>query len=121
MRRLRERRAAALLPVDGQAPLPAEDQLAPAVAETLAALDLGPEHAAAVQLARRYAKVIDEAKDPAWAMRWIGPLLLKLLESCRRPRPAEGRRRSAGRTRDRPGSTSCGRPGALSDRSGGRL
>ena len=79
MRRLRERRAAALLPVDGQAPLPKEDQLAPAVSETLAALDLGPEHAGAVQLARRYAKVIDEARDPAWAARWIGPLLLAAL------------------------------------------
>ena len=80
MRALRARRAAALVPADGQPPLPAEDRLAPAVTETLAALDLGPEHAGAVQLARRYAKVIDEAKDPAWAMRWIGPELLKVLE-----------------------------------------
>ena len=33
----------------------------------------------AVQLARRYAKVIDEARDAAWAARWIGPLLLACL------------------------------------------
>ena len=80
MRALRARRAATLIPVDGQAPLPEADQLAPAVAETLAALDLGPEHAGAVQLARRYAAVIDQAADPAWAMRWVAPELLKVLE-----------------------------------------
>ena len=81
MRRLRERRASALIPVDGPCPLPEADQLAPAVEETLAALGLGAEHAAAVQLARRYSAAIDQAKDPAWAARWLGPLLLQSLEA----------------------------------------
>jgi hypothetical protein len=77
---MRKRKAAALLPDDGQAPCPAGELLLPAVDEALAALDdLGPEHAAARKLAQRYAKVIDEAKDPAWAMRWIGPPLLACL------------------------------------------
>jgi hypothetical protein len=57
----------------------ASELLWPAVAETLATLDLGPEHAAAKKLAQRYAQVIDEAKDQGWAMRWIGPLLLDSL------------------------------------------
>ncbi len=76
---MRARRAAALLPVDGQAPLPEDERLLPIVQETIAALNLGPEHGGAVQLARRYAKVMDEAKDPAWAARWLGPLLLAAL------------------------------------------
>lgn len=79
MRRLRERRATALVPIDGQAPRAADELLSPAVAETLAALDLKPEDEATAQLARRYAKVIDEARDPAWACRWLSPLLLDAL------------------------------------------
>ncbi len=59
----------------------ADELLTPAVAETIAALSLGPEDAAAVKLAGRYAAAIDGAKDSAWAMRWIGPLLLDALES----------------------------------------
>ena len=59
---------------------PADELLAPAVTETLKSLDLGAEHAGAVQLARRYAKVIDEARDQSWAMRWVAPELLKVLE-----------------------------------------
>ena len=51
----------------------------PAVAETLTQLDLGPEHSAAKKLAERYAQVIDRHADPAWAMRWIAPLLLDAL------------------------------------------
>jgi hypothetical protein len=59
----------------------------PAVAETLATLELGSEHAAAARLAKRYAQLIDElpANAPrgqpsqAWALRWIGPLLLDAL------------------------------------------
>jgi hypothetical protein len=79
MRRLRERRAAAVEP-DPAAPLrDAADLLGPAIAETIAALDLGPEHAAAVRLAERYAKVIDRAQDAGYAARWIGPLLLDVL------------------------------------------
>ncbi len=79
MRRLRERRAAALIPVDGPCPLPQADQLTTAVAETLDALKLSERDAAAAQLARRYATVIDQAADPAYALRWIGPLLLRAL------------------------------------------
>jgi len=76
---LRERWRAALLPADDQPPRPADELLLLSVRETLAQLDLGLEHAAAAQLAQRFAKVIDEAKDPAWAMRWIAPLLLAAL------------------------------------------
>lgn len=83
MRRLRERRAAGLLPVEGQEPRPGDELLAPAVEETLAALELGEADAAAAQIARRYAKVIDEARDPAWSARWIGPLLLQALQELR--------------------------------------
>jgi hypothetical protein len=68
----------------------ASELLWPAVQETLAALDLGSEHAAARRLAQRYAQVIDglpdhdeytseRAHDQAWALRWIGPLLLDAL------------------------------------------
>ncbi len=57
----------------------ASELLWPAVAETLTQLDLGSEHAAAKKLAQRYAQVIDENDDQAWAMRWIAPLLLDTL------------------------------------------
>ena len=57
----------------------ASELLWPAVAETLTQLDLGPEHAAAKKLAQRYAQVIDQHQDAAWAMRWIAPLLLDAL------------------------------------------
>ena len=57
----------------------ASELLWPALAETLATLDLGPEHAAARKLAQRYAQVIDECKDQAWAMRWVAPGLLDVL------------------------------------------
>jgi hypothetical protein len=83
MRALRARKAAGLLPVDGQDPRDPDELLLPAVDETIEALGLGDDAAAAVQLARQYARVIDEASDPAWAMRWLGPLLLASLESLR--------------------------------------
>ena len=83
MRRLRARRAAGLNPAEGTTLRPAGELLAPAVEETLAALELGERDAAAAQLARRYAQVIDQAADPAWAARWIGPLLLRALEELR--------------------------------------
>jgi hypothetical protein len=57
----------------------ASELLWPAVAETLTQLDLGSEHAAAKKLAQRYAQVIDQHDDQAWAMRWIAPLLLDAL------------------------------------------
>ena len=54
-----------------------------AVDETIEALDLKPEDAAAVRLARAYADQIDSnADDPklnAWNMRWIAPQLLDVL------------------------------------------
>jgi hypothetical protein len=65
MRRLRERRAAGLLPIDGEPPRPPDELLVPAVEVTVASLQLGPEDAGAVQLARVYARVIDQARDPA--------------------------------------------------------
>ena len=83
MRRLRERKAAALAPVDGPSPLPADEQLAPAVEATVEALKLGPEHAAVAQLALRYASLIDRAEDPAAALRHLGPLLQKVLTELR--------------------------------------
>ena len=57
----------------------ASELLWPAISETLTQLDLGSEHAAAKKLAQRYAQVIDGTADQAWAMRWIGPLLLDCL------------------------------------------
>ena len=33
------------------------------------------------QPVRRRAKTMDEARDPAWAARWLGPNLLATLES----------------------------------------
>ena len=79
MRRMRARRAESIEAAPDSPVRDADELLAPAVAETLAALDLGPEHAAARKLAERYADVIDKARDPAWSARWIGPLLLQAL------------------------------------------
>lgn len=79
-RRLRERRARSL--EEGEPVLrAAEDLVLPALQESLSALGLGPEHAAAVRLAERYAKVLDRAQDVAWACRWIGPLYLDALDA----------------------------------------
>jgi hypothetical protein len=52
-----------------------------AVETTIDALDLTPKDACAVRLALEYAITIDGCRDPAWAMRWLGPLLLDCLES----------------------------------------
>lgn len=62
---------------------PAEELLAPAVADTIAALKLAPEDAAAVSLARRYAATIDAAEphQRAEAIAVLGPKLLTVLES----------------------------------------
>jgi hypothetical protein len=53
----------------------------PAVEETIADLGLGSSDAAAVKLARRYARVIDQTSDAKQAsvLRWLGPELLKVL------------------------------------------
>lgn len=81
MRRMRERRRAGLQP-DPDAPLRSADELvSPALEESLTALDLKPEDAAAVALARAYARTLDTARDAAWACRWIAPLYLSCLES----------------------------------------
>lgn len=80
MRRLRERRAAS---IEAGEPMPvrdADELLVPAVRETIEALQLGPEYEAAAAVALRYAQAIDAAKDPAWALRWLGPELLRSLE-----------------------------------------
>ena len=71
MRRHRQRRAVAARPAD--------ELLLPSVDETLTQLGLGDEHAAAMKLAQRYARVIDETADQAYALRWIGPLLAAVL------------------------------------------
>jgi len=59
----------------------AADTLVAAVEQAINSLDLTDQDAAAAQLARRYAAVIDDCEDQAWAMRWIGPGLLDALES----------------------------------------
>jgi hypothetical protein len=99
MRRLRERRAAGIEP--GRAVLrDADELLAPAVEETLAALKLGERDTAAVQLARGYAAQIDQGGNPVAAMKTFGPLLLKVLNDLGatpaaragvKPRPPERR------------------------------
>ena len=81
MRRLRERRAALIEPGPGAVLRDADELLAPAVEETRTALKLTERDTAAAQLARQYARVIDQATDQGYAARWVGPLLLKALES----------------------------------------
>jgi hypothetical protein len=61
----------------------ADELLAPAVEETIAALKLGERDLGAAQLALGYAQAIDVAKDPAAALRVFGPLLLKSLEALK--------------------------------------
>jgi hypothetical protein len=78
-----------------------DELLLPAVVLTLNELNLGPEHAAAARLARRYADVIDTHRDQAWAMRWIGPLLLDCLESLGATPVARGKVKE-GRTQSGP-------------------
>jgi len=63
---------------------PADDLIGPAVAETINALQLAPEDAAAVQLARRYAAILDDAfalDDEVRTWGDLGPKLLSVLES----------------------------------------
>jgi hypothetical protein len=81
MRRMRERQAAAIEPYRSPAPRDVDELLAPAIGETITALELGGKDVAAAQLARRYAAAIDQARSPAAALRALGPLLLKALES----------------------------------------
>jgi hypothetical protein len=83
MRALRARRAAGLEPVADLPVRDADELLAPAVEETIAALKLGERDAGTAQLALGYAQAIDVAKDPAAALRVFGPLLLKSLEALK--------------------------------------
>jgi hypothetical protein len=55
--------------------------MAEAVERMLTALALPPGNEAAAALVRRYAEQLDQARDPGYAARWIGPLLLAALES----------------------------------------
>jgi hypothetical protein len=62
----------------------ASELLYPAVCETIASLELDSKDAAAVKLARQYARTIDEqppGKLYAGTIRWLGPELQKILES----------------------------------------
>ena len=81
MRRLRERRAAALEPGGPPGLRDAAGVLAPAVEAAVTALEPCGKDAGAVQLARRYAAVIDQAESPGAALRAFGPSLLKVLEA----------------------------------------
>lgn len=58
--------------------------LYPAVCETIASLELDSRDAAAVKLAKQYARTIDEqppGKLYAATIRWLGPELQRILES----------------------------------------
>jgi hypothetical protein len=46
-----------------------DESLVPALEEALAGMDLRPEDAAVVALARAYARTLDTARDPAQAAR----------------------------------------------------
>lgn len=62
----------------------ASELLYPAVCETIASLELDSKDAAAVKLAKQYARTIDEqppGKLYAGTIRWLGPELHKILES----------------------------------------
>jgi len=101
--------------------------LAPAVAQTIAGLDLTGKDAAAVKLAEQYADVIDRSdghcrgcEDPecrrapasAWSMRWLGPLLLDCLAQLGATPAARAAMTKRG---DRPGDAPKSRLQALRD------
>ena len=79
----------------------ASELLWPAVKSTIDAMELDDEDGAAVQLALQYAATIDRNEDKAWAMRWIGPLLLDALEQLGAT-PAARARLKGGKTADAP-------------------
>jgi hypothetical protein len=80
MRRMRERRRLALQPPEDEPPQrdPGE-LLLPAVRESVADLGLDESAAGAVRIAEAQARIIDRARDQAWALRWHGPLLMQAL------------------------------------------
>jgi hypothetical protein len=77
-----------------------------AVNDTIAALDLADEDAAAVKLAQRYAAAIDatlgDARAHASAMRWIAPQLLDVLEALGATPAARNRLKKGGDKDARP-------------------
>ena len=80
----------------------AENTLTAAVALTLNALDnLTEEDTAAKAMAVHYAEVIDNCHDQAWAMRWIAPGLLDVLEQLGAT-PAARSRLKGGKPADAP-------------------
>lgn len=60
---------------------PADDLLAPAVAEAIASLPEEPRDAAAARLACAYAEAVDNASDPEKALADLGPKLLAVLDA----------------------------------------
>jgi hypothetical protein len=89
MRRLRARRAALLEAVPcTDDPAAVAGSIRAAVESSIAALEIGESDAAVAQLASLYAQTIDEAKSPAYATRWIGPLLQDALSSLGATPPA---------------------------------
>lgn len=69
---------------------PAENTMAGAVAESIDALNPGPEHAATALLARKYAELIDQADDLAAAMDEYGDRLFACLAALGATPPATG-------------------------------
>lgn len=62
----------------------ADELVLPAVRSAIAELDTTSADAAVIKLCERYAAAMDAAqgaKAQAWAIRWIGPLLLDALEA----------------------------------------
>ena len=59
----------------------ADELLGPAVEEAIGSLNLAPEDAAAVRLARSYAAAIDTAANPQDALERFGPKLLAALNA----------------------------------------
>jgi hypothetical protein len=103
---------------------PAEQTMSAAVAETVAALDLGSADAAAARLAAAYAESIDALSDEEWPrlIGQIGPSLLRCLEQlCATPEAeprSGGGSTAAGVTASRPSWPGCGRPGRAGSRDG---
>jgi DNA-binding SARP family transcriptional activator len=94
MRAMRARRAASIEAVPDDGPRDPAELLFPSVEASIEALKLSARDAAAAQLARRYAAAIDDAGDPAAALRAFGPLLAKAMEALGATPAA---RKSAGR------------------------
>jgi hypothetical protein len=82
VRAFRARRAA-LLEAEPYADRRDPAELTRAVETTIAALPADDRDAAAVELALRYAVVIDRARDQAAALRVFGPLLQRALAALR--------------------------------------